>query len=144
MSNPRYPVSAVAEAPHETVAFGDTCEPELIEGETMEFSPFLLLSPGQVQVLEEHYRDPVVFGNDNLWPTLEVRDTMSFGCMLCDEDLLSTAVSDSEDLLVEVCSSLPLSGQEKRTSPSCSELLDIVTRAVDKLGLERDSEPVKN
>ncbi|KTF87032.1 hypothetical protein cypCar_00043644 [Cyprinus carpio] len=99
---------------------------------------------GQVKVLEERCGDPVVFVNDNLRPTLEVCDTKSFGCLPCDKDVLSTAASDSEDLLDEVRSSLPLSGQEKCTSLSYSELLDIVTRTVDKLGLEWDSEPAKN
>lgn len=36
--------------------------------------------------------------------------------------------------------SLLLSGQGKRTSPSYKELLDVVTRAVDKLGLEWECE----
>ncbi len=44
----------------------------------------------------------------------------------------------------EACSSLPLSGQEKHTSPSYSELLDVVMHAVDKLGLEWDREPAQN
>ncbi len=44
----------------------------------------------------------------------------------------------------ELCSSLPPSGQEKRTSSSYSELLDVVARAVDKLGLDWDSELAQN
>ncbi len=40
--------------------------------------------------------------------------------------------------------SLPLSGQEKCNAPSYKELLDVVTRAVDKLGLDCDCEPTDN
>ncbi len=48
---------------------------------------------------------------------------------------------DSEDLMVESGSSLPPSGQEKHNFPSYKELLDVVTRAVDKLGLDWNCEP---
>ncbi len=48
-SNPCLTVSVVAEAPHETVTWGDACEPELMESKTTEFSTFLSLSPGHVQ-----------------------------------------------------------------------------------------------
>ncbi len=44
----------------------------------------------------------------------------------------------------ELCCSLPPSGQEKHTSLSYTELLDVITRAVDKLGREWNREPVKN
>lgn len=69
---------------------------------------------------------------------------ISFGCELYDEDVLSTAVSDSEDLMGEACSSLALNRQEKCSSPSYSKLLDVVSLAVDKLGLEWDSKPAQN
>ncbi len=46
--------------------------------------------------------------------------------------------------MAESCSSLPPSGQEKRNSPSYNELLDVVTCAVDKLGLDWEREPTKN
>ncbi|ROL45291.1 hypothetical protein DPX16_17902 [Anabarilius grahami] len=77
-------------------------------------------------------------------PNPEARDAISFGCDPFDDDVLSTAASDSEELVGDCSSSLPLSGQEKRTSPSYNELLEVVTRAVDKLGLEWDSEPKQN
>lgn len=115
-----------------------------MEGETTKFTNFLTLSPGHIQVLEECYIDPVVFINDDLWPTTEACDSISFSCGPNDEDVLSTAASDSEDIVGDLCSSLPPSGQEKCTSPSYIELLDVVTHAVDKLGLDWNSEPVQS
>ncbi len=47
------------------------------------------------------------------------------------------------DLLVDTCGSLPPGGQERPSSPSYSELLGMVTRAVDKLGLDWEAEAVK-
>jgi len=67
-----------------------------------------------------------------------------------DNDVLSTAASDSEKLMVDLCSSLPPSeekhtpSEEKHTSPSYNEDLDVLTHAVDKLGLEWDCEPTQN
>ncbi len=48
--------------------------------------------------------------------------------------------------MVESGKSLPPSGQEKRNAPSYKELLlrDVVTHAVDKLGLDCDCEPMDN
>jgi len=57
-----------------------------------------------------------------------------------DDDVLSTAASDSEKLMVDLCSSLSPS-EEKHTSPSYNEDLDVLTHAVDKLWLEWDCEP---
>ncbi len=141
VSNPRQSISAVAEVPHEMVAWGDACESESMESEMMEYFPFLALSPGHVQEIEERCVELVVFLNDDLRPTLEARSAVSLRCSLYDEDVLSTTALDSEDLMVESGSSLPPSGQEKRNFPSYKELLDVVTRAVDKLGLDWDCEP---
>ncbi|KAF4098348.1 hypothetical protein G5714_020378 [Onychostoma macrolepis] len=115
-----------------------------MESEMTEYSPFLALSPGHVQELEERYVEPVVFVNDDLQPTLEARTVVSFGCGPYDDDVLSTAASDSKNFIADSCSSLPPSGQEKRNSPSYSELLEVVTRALDKLGLDWDCEPTQN
>ncbi len=73
-----------------------------------------------------HYIDPVVFVSDELRPTPKSCDSISFGCGPYDEDMLSTAASDSEELVSDLCNYLPPSGQEKHTSPSYSELLDVV------------------
>ncbi len=138
VSNPRHSVSAVAEAQHETVAWGDALEFESMESETTEYSPFLTLSPGRAQELEERFVEPVVFADDDLEPALEAHSAVSFGCSPYDDDVLSTAASDSEDFMADFCSSLPPSRQEKRNSPSYVKL------AVDKLGLEWDCEPTQN
>ncbi len=76
--------------------------------------------------------------------TPEARNSISFGCEPSDGDVPSTVASDSGELMGDLCSSLPSSGQEKCTSPSYRELLDITTRTVDKLGLEWDSKPTQN
>ncbi len=79
-----------------------------------EYSPFLALSPGHVQEIEEQLH----FVNDDLQPTLKARRAVYFGYGLYDSDVLSTVASDSEDLMVEYGSSLPPSRQENRNSPS--------------------------
>ncbi len=94
VSNPRQSISAVAEVPHEMVAWGDACESESMESEMMEYFPFLALSPGHVQEIEERYVEPVVFLNDDLRPTLEARSAVSLRCGLYDEDVLSTTAPD--------------------------------------------------
>lgn len=79
-----------------------------------------------VLALEEHCADPVVFVNNDLRPTAEAQNEFSFSCEPFDDDMLSTAASDSGELIGELCSSLPPSGQEMRTSPSYIELLDVM------------------
>jgi len=56
---------------------------------------------------------------------------------------VATVASDSENLMGDLCSSLSPS-EEKHTSPSYNEDLDVLTHAVDKLGLEWDCEPTQN
>ncbi len=100
-------VSVVAEAPHEMLALGDACESEPMESEMMEYSPFLALSPGHVQEIENVMSSQLYSANDDLRRTLSSRSLVSFGCGLCDDDVLSTAASD---LMVESGRSLPPSG----------------------------------
>lgn len=88
--------------------------------------------------------DPFVFVNDDLQPTPEARNSISFGCELYDDDVPSTAASVSKELMGDLCSSFSLSGQEKHISPSYSELLDVITHALGKMGLEWNSEPTQN
>lgn len=126
-SNPRLSVSAVAEH---------------MESEQTEYSPFLSLSPSRL-LADEHGTDLFIFNLDDLRPSPEACDVISFGCGPFDDDVLSTAVFDFEELIGDLCGSLPPSGQKKHTSPSYNELLEVVTRAVDKLGLEWDSEPAQ-
>ncbi|KAF4113626.1 hypothetical protein G5714_006171 [Onychostoma macrolepis] len=89
------------------MAWGDACDPDHEDSAALEFSPFRSLSPTRVQEVGGNFVEPIVFANKDLRPALEAYSTVSFGCRL---------------------------GQERRSSPSYSELLDVVTRAVDKLG----------
>ncbi len=86
-SNSHQSVSAVAEAPHETIAWGDAYESEHMESEMTEYSPFLTLLPGHVQELEERYVEPVVFVNDDLqppWrPVIRFPSVVSCMMMMC-------------------------------------------------------------
>lgn len=61
-----------------------------------DFSPFLSPSPTYVQALEERY---VVVFVDDLRPTPEACNSISFGCELYDKEVLSTESSDLEDLM---------------------------------------------
>ncbi len=61
-----------------------------------------------------------------------------------DDDVLSTVASESEDLLADTCGSLPPGGHERRSSPSYSELLEVVTARVDKLELDWEVDPNLN
>ncbi len=75
---------------------------------------------------------PVEFTQDYLFPSPRARDTVSFGI----DDVLLTAASDSEDFGPSLADALPLSGQEARHSPAYSELVDVLSRATEKLALD--------
>ncbi|KAK2896233.1 hypothetical protein Q8A67_010721 [Cirrhinus molitorella] len=80
---------------------------------------------------------PVEFSRGCLAPTPEARDLVSFGM----EDILFTAASDSEDFGADSLDVLPPSGQEARPSPAYSELVDVLSRATEKLSLDWPDEP---
>ncbi len=143
-SNPRRVASAVAEAPHEAMAWGDVCDPDREDSDALEFSLSRSLSPNRVQEISEDFVEPVVFADEDLRPALEAYGVVSFGCGLYDDDVLSTAASKLADLLADACRSLPPGGQERRSSPFYSELLDVVTRAVDKLGLDWEADSAQS
>ncbi len=123
------------------MAWGD---PDREDSDALEFSLFRSLSPNRVQKVSENFVEPVVFADEDLRPALEAYGAVSFGCGLYDDDILSTAASESEDLLADTCGSLPPGGQERRSSPSYSELLDMVTRVVDKLGLDWEADAAQS
>ncbi len=81
----------------------------------------------------EHVRanSPVEFTQDYLFPSPRARDTVSFGI----DDVLLTAASDSEDFGPSLADALPLS-EEARPSPAYSELVDVLSRATEKLALD--------
>ncbi len=67
---------------------------------------------------------------DYLFPSPRARDTVSFGI----DDALLTAACDSEDFGPSLADAL--SGQEARPSPAYSELIDVLSRATEKLALD--------
>ncbi len=70
-------------------------------------------------------------------PSPEARDTVSFGL----DDILLTAASDSEDFGPVLPDALPPSGQEAWPSAAYSELVDVLSRATEKLSLDWPEEP---
>ncbi len=73
-----------------------------------QFSLFRLLSPIRVREVRENLVEPVVFADSDLPEDLpEANGAISFGWGLYDDDVSSTAASDSEDLLPDTCGSLP-------------------------------------
>ncbi len=80
---------------------------------------------------------PVEFTHDYLFPSPRERYTVSFGI----DDVPLTAANDSEDFGPSLADALPLSGQEARPSPAYSELVDVLSRAAEKLSHGLDDEP---
>ncbi len=71
------------------------------------------------------------------FPSPRARDTVSFGL----DDILHTAASDSVDFGPALADALPPSGQEARPSAAYSELVDVLSRATEKLALDWPDEP---
>ncbi len=80
---------------------------------------------------------PVEFLHDFLFPSPRAREFVSFGL----DDILHTAASDSEDFGPALADALPPSGQEARPSAAYSELVDVLSRATEKLTLDWPDEP---
>ncbi len=95
-------------------------------------SPFLSRARARV-----HANSPVEFLHDFLFPSPRARDTVSFGL----DDILHTAASDSEDFGPALTDALPPSGQEARPSAAYSELVDVLSRATEKLALDWPDQP---
>ncbi len=68
------------------------------------------------------------------------RDNVSFGL----DDILLTAASDSEDFGPALEDALPPSGQEARPYAAYSELVDMLSRATEKLSLDWPDEPCES
>ncbi len=75
--------------------------------------------------------------HDFLFPSPKAHDFVSFGL----DDVLHTAASDSEDFRPALADALPPSGQEARPSAAYSELVDVLSRATEKLALDWPDEP---
>ncbi len=80
---------------------------------------------------------PVEFLHDFLFPSPKAHDFVSFGL----DDVLHTAASNSEDFGPALADVLPPSGQEARPSVAYSELVDVLSRATEKLALDWPDEP---
>ncbi len=117
-------------------AWGSDVELEEMESEQtgLAFSlpPSLPLPSARVRA-----NSPVEFLHDFLFPSPRARDTVSFGL----DDILHTAASDSEDFGPALADALPPSGQEARPSAAYSELVDVPSRATEKLALDWPDEP---
>ncbi len=80
---------------------------------------------------------PVEFLPDFQFPSPKARDFVSFGL----DDILHTAASDSEDFGPASVDALPANGQEARPSAAYFELVDVLSRATEKLSLDWPDEP---
>ncbi len=74
---------------------------------------------------------------DFQFPSPKARDFVSFGL----DDFLHTAASDSEDFGPALADALPPSSQEARPSAAYSELVEVLSRATEKLALDWPDEP---
>ncbi len=121
-SHPFFPVAT----------WGSDVELEAMESEQTGLAFSLSFSPEHVRA-----NSPVEFAHDYLYPSPEARDTVSFGL----DYILLTAASDSEDFGPVLADALPPSGQEARPSAANSELVDVLSRATEKLSLDWPDEP---
>ncbi len=83
---------------------------------------------------------PVEFAHEYLYPSPTAHDTVSFGL----DDILLTAASDSEDFGPALADALSPSGQEAWPSAAYSELVDVLSRATEKLALDWPDEPCES
>ncbi len=123
--------SSTSAAPREIAALVDV-ELEEMESEQTGLAFSLPPSPERARA-----NSPVEFLHDFLFPSPKARDFVSFGL----DDVLHTAASDSEDFGPALADALPPSGQEARPSAAYSELVDVLSRATEKLALDWPDEP---
>ncbi len=119
----------------EPATWGSDVELEAMESEQTGLPFSLPLSPEHVRA-----NSPVEFAHDYLYPSPEARDTVSFGL----DDVLLTAAPDSQDFGPALADTFPPSGQEGRPSATYSELMDVLSRATEKLSLDWPDEPRKS
>ncbi len=119
-------------APRESATWGSDVELKEMESEQTGLAFSHPLSPEHVRA-----NSPVEFAHDYLYPSPGARDTVSFRL----DDILLTAASDSEDFGPVLADALPASGQETWPSAAYSELVDVLSRATEKLALDWPDEP---
>ncbi len=119
-------------ASRESATWGSDVELEAMESEQTGLAFSLPPSPEHVRA-----NSPVEFAHEYLYPSPGARDIASFRL----DDILLTAASDSEDFGPALADALPPSGQEVRPSAAYSELVDVLSRATEKLSLDWPDEP---
>jgi hypothetical protein len=120
-----------AEASRGSAAWGSDVELEDIEYEQTGLALSLPPSP-------EHARGAVEFAHDYLCPSPGARESVSFGL----DDVIYTAASDSEDFGPALADDvIPPSGQDARPTPAYTELIDVLSRATEKLSIDWPDEP---
>ncbi len=119
-------------ASRRAASWGSDVELEEMESEQTGLAFSLPPSPERARA-----NSPVEFLHDFLFPSPKARDLVSFGL----DDVLHTAASDSEDFGPALADALPPSGQEARPSAAYSELVDVLSRATEKLALDWPDEP---
>ncbi len=124
--------SREAAASRRAASWGSDVELEEMESEQTGLAFSLPPSPDRARA-----NSPVEFLPDFQFPSPKARDFVSFGL----DDILHTAASDSEDFGPALADALPPSGQEARPSAAYSELVDVLSRATEKLALDWPDEP---
>ncbi len=121
-----------AAASRRATSWGSDVELEEMESEQTGLAFSLPPSPERARA-----NSPVEFLHDFLFPSPKAHDFVSFGL----DDVLHTAASDSENFGPALADALPPSGQEARPSAAYSELVDVLSRATEKLALDWPDEP---
>ncbi len=126
--------SREAAASRRAASWGSDVELEEMESEQTGLAFSLPPSPSPDRA---RANSPVEFLPDFQFPSPKARDFVSFGL----DDILHTAASDSEDFGPASADALPPNGQEARPSAAYSELVDVLSRATEKLALDWPDEP---
>ncbi len=121
-------------ASRRAASWGSDVELEEMESEQTGLAFSLPPSPERARA-----NSPVEFLPDFQFPSPKARDFGFFGL----DDILHTAASDSEDFGPALADALPPSGQEARPSAAYSELVDVLSRATEKLALDWPDEPLE-
>ncbi len=114
-------------ASRRAASWGSDVELEEMESEQTALAFSLPPSPERARA-----NSPVKFLHDFLFPSPKAHDLVSFGL----DDVLHKAASDSEDFGSALADALPPSSQEARPSAAYSELVDVFSRATEKLALD--------
>ncbi len=124
--------SREAAASRRAASWGSDVELDEMESEQTGLAFSLPPSPDRARA-----NSPVKFLTDFQFPSPKARDFVSFGL----DDILHTAASDSEDFGPASADALPPNGQEARPSAAYSKLVDVLSRATEKLALDWPNEP---